>query len=122
MEEYSTEIKWKFITSLCYVFQAKSTNLSNGLVQDEFEKTSVNMSTYLVAFIVANFTSITKNVSGTQVGLAEKYFSVSVQALQIFFSEAVLLLINALHVYTYKYLLLFVLGVSLLCTRENWAH
>ncbi|XP_005473314.1 leucyl-cystinyl aminopeptidase [Oreochromis niloticus] len=49
--------------------KAKSTNLSNGLVQDEFEKTSVNMSTYLVAFIVANFTSITKNVSGTQVSV-----------------------------------------------------
>lgn len=87
------------------VFQAKSTNLSNGLVQDEFEKTSVNMSTYLVAFIVADFTPNTKNVSETQVGLAEKYFSVSVQPLQIFFflnvffSEAVLLLINYICVY-----------------------
>lgn len=96
-------------------------------MQDEFEKTSVNMSTYLVAFIVADFTPNTKNVSETQVGLAEKYFSVSVQPLQIFFlnvffSEAVLLLINYIYVYTYKYLLLFVLGVSLLCTREKWAH
>lgn len=71
------------------VFQAKSTNLSNGLVQDEFEKTSVNMSTYLVAFIVADFTPNTKNVSETQVGLAEKYFSVSVQPLQIFFLKCI---------------------------------
>lgn len=74
-------------------------------MQDEFEKTSVNMSTYLVAFIVADFTPNTKNVSETQVGLAEKYFSVSVQPLQIFFflnvffSEAVLLLINYICVY-----------------------
>ncbi|KAI4820732.1 hypothetical protein KUCAC02_028702 [Chaenocephalus aceratus] len=48
---------------------AKSTPLVNGLVQDEFEKTSVNMSTYLVAFIVANFTSVTKNVSNTLVSV-----------------------------------------------------
>uniref|UniRef100_A0A8C8C7Q2 Aminopeptidase n=1 Tax=Oncorhynchus tshawytscha TaxID=74940 RepID=A0A8C8C7Q2_ONCTS len=34
-----------------------------GLLEDEFEQTGVNMSTYLVAFIVANFTSITRNVS-----------------------------------------------------------
>uniref|UniRef100_A0AAX7UJP9 Aminopeptidase n=1 Tax=Astatotilapia calliptera TaxID=8154 RepID=A0AAX7UJP9_ASTCA len=53
--------------------KAKSTNLSNGLVQDEFEKTSVNMSTYLVAFIVADFTPNTKNVSETQVGLVSVY-------------------------------------------------
>ncbi|XP_042343805.1 leucyl-cystinyl aminopeptidase isoform X2 [Plectropomus leopardus] len=49
--------------------QAKSTPLSNGLVQDEFEKTSVNMSTYLVAFIVANFTPISRNVSETLVSV-----------------------------------------------------
>ncbi|KAK1893155.1 Leucyl-cystinyl aminopeptidase [Dissostichus eleginoides] len=48
---------------------AKSTPLANGLMQDEFEKTSVNMSTYLVAFIVANFTSMTKNVSNTLVSV-----------------------------------------------------
>ncbi|KAF1389074.1 hypothetical protein PFLUV_G00069690 [Perca fluviatilis] len=49
--------------------QAKSTQLSNGLMQDEFEKTSVNMSTYLVAFIVADFTPISKNVSETLVSV-----------------------------------------------------
>lgn len=40
-------------------------------MQDEFEKTSVNMSTYLVAFIVANFSPISKNVSETLVGLTQ---------------------------------------------------
>lgn len=54
-----------------YVFQAKTTPLDNGLMLDEFEKTSVNMSTYLVAFIVADFTPISKNVSETVVGLAQ---------------------------------------------------
>ncbi|XP_058492530.1 leucyl-cystinyl aminopeptidase [Solea solea] len=49
--------------------KAKSTPLSGGLVQDEFEKTSVNMSTYLVAFIVANFSPVSKNVSKTQVSV-----------------------------------------------------
>uniref|UniRef100_A0A8C4I990 Aminopeptidase n=1 Tax=Dicentrarchus labrax TaxID=13489 RepID=A0A8C4I990_DICLA len=43
--------------------KAKTTPLNNGLVQDEFEMTSVNMSTYLVAFIVGNFTPVSKNVS-----------------------------------------------------------
>ncbi|XP_040010464.1 leucyl-cystinyl aminopeptidase [Xiphias gladius] len=45
--------------------KAKSTSLPSGLMEDEFEKTNVNMSTYLVAFIVANFTPISKNVSKT---------------------------------------------------------
>uniref|UniRef100_A0A1A8GQJ2 Aminopeptidase n=1 Tax=Nothobranchius korthausae TaxID=1143690 RepID=A0A1A8GQJ2_9TELE len=49
--------------------KARTTNLSNGLMQDEFEKTSVNMSTYLVAFVVANFISVSKNVSGTMVSV-----------------------------------------------------
>lgn len=45
--------------------KAKTTKLKNGLLLDEFEKTTVNMSTYLVAFIVANFTPVSKNVSNT---------------------------------------------------------
>ncbi|XP_040897337.1 leucyl-cystinyl aminopeptidase [Toxotes jaculatrix] len=49
--------------------KAKSTPLPSGLVEDEFEKTSVNMSTYLVAFTVANFTPIRKNVSNTLVSV-----------------------------------------------------
>lgn len=49
--------------------KAKSTPLPSGLVLDEFEKTSVNMSTYLVAFIVANFTPISRNVSETLVSV-----------------------------------------------------
>ncbi|XP_036791919.1 leucyl-cystinyl aminopeptidase [Oncorhynchus mykiss] len=49
--------------------QAKTTTLPSGLLEDEFEQTGVNMSTYLVAFIVANFTSITRNVSNTLVSV-----------------------------------------------------
>uniref|UniRef100_A0A674NZY2 Aminopeptidase n=1 Tax=Takifugu rubripes TaxID=31033 RepID=A0A674NZY2_TAKRU len=49
--------------------KAQTTVLPNGLMQDEFEKTSVNMSTYLVAFVVAEFASITQNVSGTLVSV-----------------------------------------------------
>lgn len=52
---------------LCCVFQAQTTTLPNGLEQDEFEQTSVNMSTYLVAFVVAEFTSRSQNVSETLV-------------------------------------------------------
>lgn len=48
---------------------AKSTPLDNNLVLDEFEKTTVNMSTYLVAFIVTNFTSISQTVSNIQVSV-----------------------------------------------------
>ncbi|XP_060762990.1 leucyl-cystinyl aminopeptidase [Neoarius graeffei] len=47
---------------------ARTTQLSDGLFEDEFEK-SVNMSTYLVAFIVANFSSVHKNVSDTLVSV-----------------------------------------------------
>ncbi|XP_061527708.1 leucyl-cystinyl aminopeptidase [Phycodurus eques] len=49
--------------------QAQTTQLASGLVQDEFAKTSVNMSTYLVAFVVGNFTSVSKNVSDTLVSV-----------------------------------------------------
>uniref|UniRef100_H3DD78 Leucyl/cystinyl aminopeptidase n=1 Tax=Tetraodon nigroviridis TaxID=99883 RepID=H3DD78_TETNG len=49
--------------------KAQTTVLPNGLVQDEFEKTSVNMSTYLVAFIVAEFSSLSRNVSETLVSV-----------------------------------------------------
>ncbi|XP_053182010.1 leucyl-cystinyl aminopeptidase isoform X2 [Scomber japonicus] len=56
-------------TTLSNMPKAKTTKLSNGLLQDEFEKTSVNMSTYLVAFIVANFTPINKTVSETLVSV-----------------------------------------------------
>ncbi|KAB5528472.1 hypothetical protein PHYPO_G00140570 [Pangasianodon hypophthalmus] len=47
---------------------AKTTPLPDGLFEDEFEK-SVNMSTYLVAFIVANFSSVSTNVSNTVVSI-----------------------------------------------------
>lgn len=53
------------------MFQAQTTALPNGLMQDEFEKTSVNMSTYLVAFIVAEFSFLSKNVSETLVCLTQ---------------------------------------------------
>uniref|UniRef100_A0A6Q2Z5N0 Aminopeptidase n=1 Tax=Esox lucius TaxID=8010 RepID=A0A6Q2Z5N0_ESOLU len=49
--------------------KAKTTTLPSGLLEDEFEQTSVNMSTYLVAFIVANFTSVSRNVSNTLVSV-----------------------------------------------------
>ncbi|XP_047448028.1 leucyl-cystinyl aminopeptidase [Mugil cephalus] len=55
--------------SLSNMPKAKSTVLPNGLVQDEFERTSVNMSTYLVAFVVADFSPISKNVSETLVSV-----------------------------------------------------
>lgn len=49
--------------------KAKTTQLPGGLLQDEFERTSVNMSTYLVAFVVADFTPVSKNVSDTLVSV-----------------------------------------------------
>ncbi|XP_014326117.1 leucyl-cystinyl aminopeptidase-like [Xiphophorus maculatus] len=55
--------------SLSNMPKAKTTLLSSGLEQDEFEKTNVNMSTYLVAFIVANFTSVSSSASGTNVSV-----------------------------------------------------
>lgn len=48
--------------------KAKTTDLKNGLLEDEFEK-SVSMSTYLVAFVVAEFNSVSKNVSKTTVSV-----------------------------------------------------
>ncbi|KAM6965216.1 leucyl-cystinyl aminopeptidase [Aplochiton taeniatus] len=48
--------------------KAKTTDLKGGLLLDEFER-SINMSTYLVAFVVANFTCVTKNVSNTLVSV-----------------------------------------------------
>uniref|UniRef100_A0A8B9JC21 Aminopeptidase n=1 Tax=Astyanax mexicanus TaxID=7994 RepID=A0A8B9JC21_ASTMX len=54
--------------SLSNMPKAKTTPLPGGLFEDEFEK-SVNMSTYLVAFIVANFVSANANVSNTLVSV-----------------------------------------------------
>ncbi|KAG9355080.1 hypothetical protein JZ751_001793 [Albula glossodonta] len=54
--------------SLSNMPMIRTTKLTDNLFQDEFEK-SVTMSTYLVAFIVANFTSESKNVSGTLVSV-----------------------------------------------------
>ncbi|XP_060740091.1 leucyl-cystinyl aminopeptidase [Tachysurus vachellii] len=47
---------------------AETNALPDGLFEDVFQK-SVSMSTYLVAFIVANFTSVSRNVSNTQVSV-----------------------------------------------------
>ncbi|XP_034026064.1 LOW QUALITY PROTEIN: leucyl-cystinyl aminopeptidase [Thalassophryne amazonica] len=49
--------------------KAKTTELPSGLLLDEFEKSSVNMSTYLLAFIVADFTCVSNNVSNTLVSV-----------------------------------------------------
>ncbi|KAG7481393.1 hypothetical protein MATL_G00066280 [Megalops atlanticus] len=54
--------------SLSNMPKNKTVQLPDGLFQDEFEN-SVTMSTYLVAFIVANFTSISKNVDNTLVSV-----------------------------------------------------
>lgn len=83
------------------MFQAKSTILQSGLVLDEFEKTSVNMSTYLVAFVVANFTPMSKNVSDTLVGQIQRLLSAFFLGLLFFFSEALLLLIQCIDVCVY---------------------
>ncbi|TRY95869.1 hypothetical protein DNTS_021398 [Danionella cerebrum] len=54
--------------SLSNMPKVKSTDLKSGLHEDEFEK-SVKMSTYLVAFIVAEFSSHSKQVSNTMVSV-----------------------------------------------------
>uniref|UniRef100_A0A4W4FRU3 Aminopeptidase n=1 Tax=Electrophorus electricus TaxID=8005 RepID=A0A4W4FRU3_ELEEL len=54
--------------SLSNMPKAKTTELPDGLFEDEFES-SVNMSTYLVAFIVANFSSVSMNASNTVVSV-----------------------------------------------------
>ncbi|XP_020561634.1 leucyl-cystinyl aminopeptidase [Oryzias latipes] len=56
-------------TTLSNMPQSESRLLPSGLFQDEFERTSVNMSTYLVAFVVANFSAVRKNVSETLVSV-----------------------------------------------------
>lgn len=55
-------------TSLSNMPKAKTTDLKNGLLEDEFEK-SVKMSSYLVAFVVAEFSSVSKNVSKSTVSV-----------------------------------------------------
>ncbi|XP_072520548.1 leucyl-cystinyl aminopeptidase isoform X2 [Salminus brasiliensis] len=54
--------------SLSNMHKTKTTNLPDGFFEDEFEK-SMNMSTYLVAFIVANFSCLSANVSNTLVSV-----------------------------------------------------
>ncbi|KAK2911698.1 hypothetical protein Q8A67_003831 [Cirrhinus molitorella] len=54
--------------SLSNMPKVNTTDLKNGLQEDEFEE-SVKMSTYLVAFIVAEFISVSNNVSKTKVSV-----------------------------------------------------
>ncbi|KAK9974347.1 hypothetical protein ABG768_022449 [Culter alburnus] len=54
--------------SLSNMPKVKTTDLKNGLQEDEF-KESDTMSTYLVAFIVAEFISYSRNVSNTTVSV-----------------------------------------------------
>ncbi|KAM4707148.1 LOW QUALITY PROTEIN: leucyl-cystinyl aminopeptidase [Discoglossus pictus] len=54
--------------SLSNMPKTKTTDISDDLVQDEFA-TSVKMSTYLVAFVVADMKSISKDVNGTKVSV-----------------------------------------------------
>lgn len=54
--------------SLSNMPKLKSTPLKDGLELDEFEK-SVTMSTYLVAFVVANLSSVSVNVGNTKVSV-----------------------------------------------------
>uniref|UniRef100_A0A8C1MH45 Leucyl/cystinyl aminopeptidase n=1 Tax=Cyprinus carpio TaxID=7962 RepID=A0A8C1MH45_CYPCA len=54
--------------SLSNMPKVKTTDLKNGLQEDEFGK-SVKMSTYLVAFIVAEFIGVSNNVSKTKVSV-----------------------------------------------------
>jgi len=49
-----------------FFLKVKTTDFKNGLQEDEF-KESDTMSTYLVAFIVAEFSSYSRNVSDTTV-------------------------------------------------------
>ena len=51
---------------MCVCVQSKTSLLSGGLQEDEFER-SLNMSSYLVAVIVADFTCVSRNVSNTLV-------------------------------------------------------
>ncbi|KAJ3603665.1 hypothetical protein NHX12_028409 [Muraenolepis orangiensis] len=55
--------------SLSNMPRATTTQLPGGLLLDQFEKSSVNMSTYLVAFVVATMESVSRNVSNTLVSV-----------------------------------------------------
>ncbi|CAL8248281.1 unnamed protein product [Merluccius merluccius] len=55
--------------SLSNMPKANTTTLPNGLRLDKFEKSSVNMSTYLVAFVVAIFENVSREVSNTLVSV-----------------------------------------------------
>lgn len=103
------------------MFQSESRLLPSGLFQDEFERTSVNMSTYLVAFVVANFSAVSKNVSETLVGLGA---TLAVGLDCTFLCASYLHQGSSTHIpvlYTFAESVL-VSGVCVLCAREDRAH
>lgn len=79
-------------------------------MQDEFEKTSVNMSTYLVAFIVAEFTSLSQNVSETLVCPTQIGGCAFILFTHVFSGGWTCLIVT------------LCLGVCLLCAREKESH
>jgi uncharacterized protein YqiB (DUF1249 family) len=91
------------------------------MLEDEFEQTSVNMSTYLVAFIVANFTSITRNVSNTLVRTESLSYGLQHTRMQLCllcaYPYTTLVLLCLFHVYG-----VCVAGVCVLCAREEGTH
>lgn len=59
-------------TTLSFIaLQIKSTPQEDGLLLDEFEE-SVTMSTYLVAFIVADLSNVSHSINGTEVGCSNQ--------------------------------------------------
>lgn len=97
------------------------------MLEDEFEQTSVNMSTYLVAFIVANFTSITRNVSSTLVRTESLPQSIhtsymACNTLECDSVYSVPIPPQLWYYCIYSICTVCVAGVSVLCAREEGTH